>query len=165
MLKSILALNLHKTNTMKYILTFSLVVLFSIMGQAQNDVVSWSAELVHKGANDYEVVIEANIIGKWFLYSQHLDEGGPIPTTIEFTLNDSFTLVGETEELDENSIEIMDDMFAMKLKKYKNKATFVQKISSETDLTAITGNIEFMTCDDSKCLPPKVIDFTASRRQ
>ena len=135
------------------------------LGQAQNNVVKWSAELVHKGADEYEVVIEAEIESNWFLYSQNLGEGGPIPTTIDFTVNDSFSLVGETEELDENSVEKMDDMFAMKLKKYKNKATFVQQIKSSEDLNSVKGSIEFMTCDDTKCLPPTFVDFKAMLKE
>jgi thiol:disulfide interchange protein DsbD len=136
-----------------------------VLGQAQKDVVSWTAELVDKGSNEYEVVIEANIKTNWFLYSQYLGEGGPIPTTIQFDEAESYSLIGKTEELEENGVEKMDEMFGMKLKKYKNKATFVQKISSEEVLTMVKGNIEFMTCDDSRCLAPRVIEFSASKRQ
>ncbi len=147
---------------MKYILTFAIAAFFIVMGQAQNEYVSWSAELVKKSADEYEVVLVADIEYKWFLYSQYLEEGGPIPTTIDFEESDAYSLEGKTDELAENSVEVMDDMFGMKLKKYKNKATFVQKIKSKSDLKSVKGSVEFMTCDDARCLPPEVIDFTAT---
>ena len=112
--------------------------------------------------SEYEVVLVADIEYKWFLYSQYLEEGGPIPTTIDFEESDAYSLEGKTDELAENSVEVMDDMFGMKLKKYKNKATFVQKIKSKSDLKSVKGSVEFMTCDDARCLPPEVIDFTAT---
>ncbi len=150
---------------MKYIITFFTVALFSFLGQAQKEVVKWETELIKLDDKQYKIVLTAHIEENWFLYSQYLDEGGPIPTTIEVEEQSHYSVDGKTEEMQENSVEMMDEMFGMKLKKYKKKATFVQKISSEKDLSEIKGSIEFMTCDDSRCLPPKVIYFTASVRQ
>jgi thiol:disulfide interchange protein DsbD len=150
---------------MKYILSIAFVAFFMVLGQAQNEVVKWTAELVHQEGNYYEVVLTADIEEKWSLYSQFLDEGGPIPTTIELNESSSYVIEGKVKENDMNSVETMDDMFGMKLKKFKTKAVFTQTISSSDDLKDVSGTIEFMTCDDSKCLPPQTIEFTALRRQ
>ena len=50
---------------MKYILTFAIAAFFIVMGQAQNEYVSWSAELVKKSADEYEVVLVADIDYIW----------------------------------------------------------------------------------------------------
>ena len=48
----------------------------------------------------------------------------------------------------------------MELVKYKKKAIFVQKFKVSDVTKPISGYLEFMTCDATKCLPPATIDFS-----
>jgi thiol:disulfide interchange protein DsbD len=49
----------------------------------------------------------------------------------------------------------------MKLKFYANKAEFKQKVKVLASGTnTLTGSLEFMCCDDTKCLPPSDVDFS-----
>jgi len=46
-------------------------------------------------------------------------------------------------------------------KYYSNKVEFVQTITLKSNVkTAITGEVEFMVCDDRQCLPPDVAKFS-----
>ena len=50
----------------------------------------------------------------------------------------------------------------MYIVKYKKQATFTQRIKAAEGLKEVAGYIEFMTCDEEKCLPPTEIEFTFS---
>lgn len=146
--------------TMKSLLTFSLVLLFSFLGlQAQDlEPVKWTYEVETLGTNEYLLKIDATIEKGWYLYSQHLADGGPIPTSFHFETSDDFDL---EEEVSENGpfVEGFDDMFGMDIRKYKELAEFRVKVKSEKSKFKVKGYLEFMTCDDQKCLPPVEEEF------
>ena len=128
---------------------------------AQIDPVSWDASLTKLSTGEYELKLTAQTEAKWVIYSQHVDNDGPIPTTFEIKYPKGSKANGEFKEPD-NPIVSMDEMFAMELTKYKGPATFTQLITSKAELQEISGEITFMTCDNSRCLPPKTIEFTAT---
>ncbi|HRX95202.1 MAG TPA: protein-disulfide reductase DsbD family protein, partial [Chitinophagaceae bacterium] len=44
---------------------------------------------------------------------------------------------------------------------YSNSVKFVQTVKLKANAkTNVTGNVEYQTCDDEKCLPPKKVNFT-----
>src|SRR5690606_3670412 len=53
-----------------------------------------------KKINNEEAVvfIKAAIDEGWHIYSQHVEEGGPVKTTISFTPSNDYSLVGKTAE-------------------------------------------------------------------
>jgi len=128
---------------------------------AQIEPVSWKATLEKVSDSEYLLKLTAETEKNWVIYSQFLDEGGPIATEFEVNLPEGCVKNGKFEEPN-NPIKSMDNMFSMVLTKFKGPATFTQKISSKVALETLTGSITFMTCDDSKCLPPQTIDFTAN---
>ena len=145
---------------MKYFFAASLL-LFALFSNAQLDPVAWEASLIHIEGDNYELQITAEIEDKWVIYSQHLDDDGPIPTTFTVDANENLKLVGGFEEPNDPIIE-MDDMFGMKLTKFKGTSTFVQKVKISNSQKEVKGSIEFMTCDSKRCLPPKTVTYTAS---
>jgi thiol:disulfide interchange protein DsbD len=49
----------------------------------------------------------------------------------------------------------------MNVSYFEKTVTFQQKIKLKSNkATAIKGQLEFMTCNDKKCLPPDDVDFT-----
>ena len=120
--------------------------------------VKWTATVDKVEKGTAELVMTANIEKGWHVYSQFLPDGGPIKTTFTFTPSDSFELVGEVAE--GKPTEFYDKNFEMQLKYFSVKAEFSQKIKlkSKSDFK-IEGNVEFMVCDDEKCLPPNVVDL------
>lgn len=139
-----------------------LVGLFSSVsvGAQMPDPVDWSASLEKLEKGVYQLKLTADIEKNWVIYSQFLEEGGPIPTTFEVELPKGATLIdGFIEPTDK--IEEMDPLFDMKVIKYKGPASFTQMIKSSVELTELSGTVEFMTCDNDRCLPPRIIDFQA----
>ena len=44
---------------------------------------------------------------------------------------------------------------------YSNFVEFVQKIKLKANVkTNFSGSVEYQTCDDKKCLPPKTVNFS-----
>lgn len=132
--------------------------LFGIMGQAQVSPVSWSFGAEHVSGSKYLIKFIADIDKDWVIYSQHMAEDGPIPTGFFFTDNKDVKLVGEVEERSK-AIKEMDDLFMMEVVKFKDKAEFEQLVELNTATATISGELEFMTCDGAKCLPPATIEF------
>jgi len=126
--------------------------------------VQWSYAVEEEEEGQFRLSITADIAPGWYLYSQHLEEDGPIPTTIHFYKSDGYKLQGETEESGDK-VEGMDDLFGIYIVKYKKKASFTQRIQVEKGLQEVSGYIEFMTCDEEKCLPPTEVEFTFSFRE
>ena len=68
------------------------------------------------------------------------------------------SLVGKNEESG-NRKEAYDKVFEMNLIKFSKTAVFTQRVSVADFSKPITGYLTFMTCDDSRCLPPTDVDF------
>lgn len=143
----------------------SLIAIFVYSGISFSQVfdpVNWSYHVENLGNDEYELVFEAKIDETWHLYSQEIDEGGPIPTSFNFEESDKFELIGKVIELTEGEV-VHDVSFDMDLKLFSDKALFKQKIKVLTkEAFDIKGYVEFMSCDDERCLPPKEVDFSFS---
>ncbi len=122
--------------------------------------VKWSFSSNKLSDNEYELVFKATIDYKWHLYSQDIPMSPPA-TTFHFDKNDKVELEGKVTEDTSAVIQEYDPNFEMELKFYANQAVFKQKVkvlSAET--TTLKGSLEFMCCDDTKCLPPTDVDFS-----
>jgi thiol:disulfide interchange protein DsbD len=146
---------------MKKILLFSLVALFSLPVLAQLDPVSWTFSAVKKGDKEYEIQLKANIQDRWHMYSQLQPEDAiVIPTEIKFNPNPLFTVDGKIRE--EGKMEkYSDKALGVSANQYSGAVVFTQKIKLKAKAkTKITGTVEYQTCDDKKCLPPKTVRFS-----
>jgi thiol:disulfide interchange protein len=123
------------------------------------DPVKWTLTTKPAGENEYDLTFTANIDKGWYVYSQFLEsEDGPVKTSFEFQAGDHFSLKGNTKESGEK-IEGFDKFFNMKVVKFKKEAIFQQRISVADKTKAVNGAFEYMTCDDTRCLPPAFIPF------
>ena len=52
-----------------------------------------------------------------------------------------------------------DLVFDMVVSKFYNQAIFRQKVEINNYDNPVSGSFEFMTCDDTQCLAPEIIDF------
>lgn len=126
---------------------------------AQSDPVQWSFESKKINATEYDLVFTAQVNKGWFIYSQYLESNeGPIPTSFEFEENEKVEFVGEIKE-EGHKKEGFDDIFGMNLIKFSDQVTFTQRIRLKGKLNKIDGSLEFMTCDDERCLPPLTVEF------
>jgi len=54
-------------------------------------------------------------------------------------------------------------LFGVDVKQFSNKVVFVQTVKMKAKAkTSITGTIEFMTCNNRECLPPKAQPFSVA---
>lgn len=117
----------------------------------------WSFSHTQLDDKTYELTITAHMDEGWKVYSQFIDEGGPVPT--EFTFKEgNYELVGKTEEVSE-VIKTMDEVFEMPLAFFKHDAVFKQKVKFTGDIENVKGELMFMTCNEERCLPPSYVDF------
>ena len=144
----------------KLLLILFIAINFTAFSQIYNPV-KWKTATEKISDSTYNLVITANIEENWHLYSQNVPEDGPIPTAFTFTKSDDFELIGKPAEEEGHTVD--DKVFNMKIKYFENKATFKQKIKIISNKTLnIKGEVEFMTCDDTSCLPPTYIDLSFS---
>ncbi len=121
--------------------------------------VSWDFSQKQVSDNEIELQFKATIDDGWYLYSQFIDDDGPVPTEFSFTTQGAYSLVGIPNE--GMPIEEFDPNFDMILKYFKNEAIFTQivQVSSAEDFN-LDGNVYFMVCDEAQCLPPEEVEFS-----
>lgn len=134
-------------------LTFS----FGVFSQIETPL-KWATSVEKVSDTEFILVAKATIEKGWHLYSQNVPENGPIPTTFIFDISKGgFSLEGKTME--EKGVTVEDPVFGMRITFFEKTAIFQQKIKITSDINSINGIVEFMTCDDTKCLAPTEIDL------
>ncbi len=145
----------------KLLVVLTPFLLLSVNQMAQVlDPVDWKFSVVRVGGNEAELVFKALIENKWHLYSQDLPDGGPIPTSFSFEESSGWKRLGEVVEITEAEVKY-DASFDLDLKMFSHEAEFRQKIElTGNEPVGIKGFIEYMCCDDERCLPPTEEDFS-----
>ena len=102
-----------------------------------------------------ELVFTAKIDDNWYMYSSELKVDGPLPTTANFTKNDTYTLVGKLVPVKPK--EKFDEIWDGKVQYFEHEAKFIQKVKITKANPVIEGKIECQTCTnkDGKCVPNK----------
>ncbi len=125
-----------------------------------NQPIKWQFSARPISSTEAEIAFTANLDDGWHIYSQHLEEGGPLPTSFSFTpADEEYTRVGEVKEVS-TPVKSYDNTFMMDIIWFAKTAVFTQKIKLKTPTATVKGKIEFMVCTDEMCLPPDVIAFT-----
>jgi len=121
--------------------------------------VRWEFTSQRISDQELQLIINVSIEEGWYLYGQSIPDGGPIPTSFHIDESGQFSLIGEMEEVTKPEIKF-DPFFNMELPLFSNEAQFRQKVNVLTDAGfTITGYVEFMSCDDERCLPPQEKEF------
>ena len=140
-------------SAIKLLILFGFILLSSNLVHAQMlEPVKWSYKTKITGPNTAELHFVASIDDGWHLYSQHLEEGGPMPTEIKIDLISGIELVGTPSE--PKPEEEFDDMFKMTVRFFNNSAIFIQKIKiTGNKPVTIKGVLSFQACNDETCIP------------
>ncbi len=145
---------------MKKIFLFLLLATVSLASvQAQIlDPVTWSTSVKKISETEYDLIAKATIEDKWHLYSQEVPPDGPLPTLFTFEENAAYKGIGKVQE--SQGITEHDPVFDMVITFFANTATFTKRIKLTGDKgTTVKGEVEFMVCDDTRCLPPSYVDL------
>jgi thiol:disulfide interchange protein DsbD len=144
---------------MKSFLLICSFIFYGLQLNAQSNPVKWTFTSKKQTSNTYEVYLNASIDDPWHIYSQSTPSGGPLPTKISYSVNPLVSISGTTAE-DGSSKTIHDKNFGVDVKYYSKGVRFVQTVKLKSPVkTTLNGTIEYMICNDSKCLPPVTIPF------
>jgi len=148
---------------MKKFITLGIVVLAAMNGMAQLNPITWTFTANKTGDKKYEIHMKATIQNNWHLYSQKQPgDAIAIPTTFTIKPNPLFSLEGKIAEV--GKMELMHDKeLGVSANQYSKTVDFVQKIKLKANVkTNFAGSVEYQTCDDHQCLPPKTVNFTVA---
>ncbi|MEB0264140.1 protein-disulfide reductase DsbD domain-containing protein [Mucilaginibacter sp. 10I4] len=136
----------------------ALMITFAAKAQVESHV-RWSYAAKKTSATEAVVLIKATIDHGWHIYSQTVKEGGPVKTSFTFAPSKEYSIVGTPSE--PKPITRFEKVFNMNVGYFENSVVFQQKIKLKSvKASAVKGKLEFMTCNDSKCLPPDEVEFS-----
>jgi thiol:disulfide interchange protein DsbD len=144
---------------MKKLIMASIALFFAVGVSAQIlTPVKWSYAAKKTGPNEAVVFIKATIDDGWHIYSQNIKDGGPIKTSFAFNPSKQYAVIGKTTE--PTPVTKYEKSFSMNVSYFEKSVIFQQKVKLTAAQTTVTGKLEYMTCNDQKCLPPDDIDFS-----
>jgi thiol:disulfide interchange protein DsbD len=122
------------------------------------DPIKWTYSSEKINDKEFNLIITAKIEKGWHLYSQFIEDGGPVPTSFKFKQSADYKLIGKVSE-SPKAVTAFDNNFDMEIAWHKDQVVFKQGISLMKPLESISGVLEFMVCNDERCLPPTEIEF------
>ncbi|MFH6991619.1 cytochrome c biogenesis protein CcdA [Flavobacterium sp. FlaQc-48] len=138
-------------------IVFILALLTMNLAQSQIfEPVKWKTSVEKLSDNSLELIATATIEKGWHLYSQIVPEDGPVATSFKYSKK-GIKITGTTKEGKGHVID--DPIFGIRIKFFEDKAIFKQKVVLTEQLKEISGSVEFMVCDNTRCLPPSEVDL------
>lgn len=140
------------------LLLIALLVCAGLSASAQIvNPVKWTSKIEMTSADEGIAVFSATIAPHWHIYGLNLPDGGPRPTTFDFTDVNGVTLLGDIAPSAAPVTE-HDATFNLDLSWWENKVSFTQKfkVNEGSKGFIIKGNIIFQACSvvDGTCIPP-----------
>ena len=120
--------------------------------------VKWSYAAKKVSSTEAVVLIKATIEDGWHIYSQNVKDGGPVATSFTFTPAKNYTVVGKPVE--PKPVTKYETAFKMNVSYFENSVVFQKKFKLKGGATTVKGKVEYMTCNDRKCLPPDEVEFS-----
>ena len=142
-----------------YTLAFSLLCTF---GWSQIlEPVKWDMSSKAVSADEFDLIFTARMDEGWSIYSQFTSDEGPVPTSFNFDAGDHYQRIGTVAEKGKKK-EGPDPLFGgvIVIKFPHGPVVFTQRVKVKNFAAPIKGYLEFMTCDDERCLPPTEVDFS-----
>lgn len=127
-----------------------------VFGQVKN-VVHWSNNSRQISDDEFILEFKATIDDGYHLYSQDLEEGGPLPTKFTFENLENFELIGEVQE-PVPEVEFQE-AFNMNVNFFSHEVVFTQRVKLIKLVKEIKAEVRFMACNDEECTPPLYKDI------
>jgi len=145
----------------KSVLFFFTLIIAAAAGAQNLNPVSWTFSSKKIGEGQYELQMTANIQDGWHLYAQtQPSDAIAQPTSFNFNKNPLVSLDGKVKEVGKLQ-KFKDDKAGISANQYSHQVTFVQRVKVKGKArTNVTGKVEFQTCNDEKCLPPKTVNLS-----
>ncbi len=152
--------NLLKSMKIKSLLS-GFFLLFAFFLQAEKVIPahwSWSMKPANPKVGEVaEVVFKVKIDNGWYLYSSDFDpELGPIVTTVTFTPNASFEIVGKLKPINPHS-KLDKEIWGGTYTYFTEIGEFRQKVKIKSSKWNIEGNYDSQSCSNETglCVPIK----------
>lgn len=133
-----------------------LIALAPASGQIETPV-TWTFAAEADGDSTF-AVFAADIEAGWSVYSQYLEsDEGPVATELVYEPEGDNRVLGPGRETGDREAGF-DELFGMNVVKFHDEYA----IRVPVDLAGgepLTGYLVYMTCDETKCLPPTDVDF------
>lgn len=108
---------------------------------------------------EYTLIFSAKIDEGWKVYGNDIPPGGAIPTGIFFD---------DTSQIELGAIELLgrkhgpkyEKYFDMELTWFTDRVVVRQPITVTSAKAEVSGYLEYMTCDATRCLPPSEVKFS-----
>jgi thiol:disulfide interchange protein DsbD len=144
---------------MKKILLSGMALLVGSLVMAQSSKeVTWNYTSKKIADKTYEIHMTATIGGNYHMYSQNNGDG-PVPTSFKFTTNPLLALNGKVKEAGQ-LVKKMESAWGHDVLYYEKTVDFIQVVKLKSNVkTSFAGQVEFMVCNDTQCLPPADVDF------
>ncbi|HLC82357.1 MAG TPA: cytochrome c biogenesis protein CcdA, partial [Bacteroidia bacterium] len=145
----------------KLILLVSSVFLF-VNANAQQLHAHWDIKSKKVSDCEFDIIFTVKVDQPWHMYSIIPVKGdGPNPTSIKFTKNPDYELVGKLKE--SKPKEEQDKVFEVLVKYFEGEATFTQRVKAlKPGKISINGKYEYQVCTDAMCEFPPAEKFTVS---
>ncbi|AZQ44712.1 protein-disulfide reductase DsbD family protein [Nonlabens ponticola] len=139
------------------------LLISSYAGAQLSDPTEWTTTVEKISDKEYSLKSTAILEDGWHMYSQIPVDAFPSPIPTQFKYYDqpdNYSLVGPTNE--SGTYAEYSDIWGADVYQFDNKAVFTQNIELINEqLDYIIAEVEFMVCDDERCLPasPEVLIF------
>lgn len=143
------------------LLFFCLIAGFTLLAQSSKQV-KWVFTSKKIADKIYEVHMTATINGNFHMYAQNVGVEGPLPTAFVFTKNPLLQLDGKVKEMGK-LVKKYESTWSGNVNYYEKTVNFIQTVKVRgAAKTNLAGKVEFMVCDDSRCLPPGEVEFSVA---
>ncbi|WP_158827559.1 protein-disulfide reductase DsbD N-terminal domain-containing protein [Mucilaginibacter lacusdianchii] len=123
--------------------------------------VKWAYAAKRISKTEAVVMMRATVDDGWHIYSQHVADGGPVKTTFTFTASPNYAIAGKTVE--PKAITKYEKAFGMNVSYFEHSVIFQQRVRlMSAGPVTVKGTLEYMTCNDEKCLPPDNVTFAVA---
>src|SRR5687768_6374405 len=140
---------------------FGIITAFTLFAQS-NKQVKWAFTSKKIAEKTYEVHMTATINGNFHMYAQNVGVEGPLPTAFVFTKNPLVQFDGKVKEIGK-LVKKYESTWSGNVNYYEKTVNFIQTVKVRgTAKTNVAGKVEFMVCDDSRCLPPGEVEFSVN---
>lgn len=121
--------------------------------------VHWSFSSRPVSGQVFELTFTATIDEGWHMYGLNIPGSGPIATSFTFNENKNIVFTGNLIAVKPPVVKF-DPTFEMDVELFGGQASFTRRVKVLSQEAATLGGfVEFMACDDSRCLPPKEESF------
>ena len=126
----------------------------------QNDPVAWAVIATPLEGDLWKISFHAEIDEGWSVYStENFGDMGPWPSSFVFDTLAHVVQHDGVEEVSTHTIEGVDPVFDMQVRKFKHDVDFVRKVELLAPEIPLSGVFEYMTCNDETCLPPAKVFY------